>query len=286
MRSETDLIRAYLLGHLNDDERMAFEHRIFSDEAFFDRVEHAEDELIDEYVFGRMPEDRRTAFECHFLQSPGRKSRVATARALKAHLSTAPQNEERFSWVALVRGRFTGQSPLQRFALIACGLIMFAVLSMWLVERERQTAQVADNAKRVAPESKPPLKHPEEAPPATVMPRIAAFVLTPGVLRDAGDKVLRFRPDIDRVRLTLRSSVELTPGTYKVVIELEDHSRTIWSGPASEEKNTNQRVEMLSVFVPGAVLRQGNYVLTVSECRRGGSCDALEDYAFRVEHSR
>ena len=81
------LIKMYLLGDLDDQEREAFEEKCFADETLFEEVLAAETDLIDAYVRGEIGGAERDKFEEQFLKSPERRERVKVARLLADHIS-------------------------------------------------------------------------------------------------------------------------------------------------------------------------------------------------------
>src|SRR5690349_11227217 len=82
-QEESRQIRSYLLRTLSKRKRSAIEKRLFTEEAFCDRIEAAEDELIDAFLRGELSTGEAKQFESTFMDTPRRKQQVEIARALR-----------------------------------------------------------------------------------------------------------------------------------------------------------------------------------------------------------
>lgn len=85
---ERQALRRYLLGEAADeDEARRVEHRLLSDDLFFEELGAAEDELIDDYLDGSLAPAEREKFALHFLSTAERGEKLAFARHLFDYLS-------------------------------------------------------------------------------------------------------------------------------------------------------------------------------------------------------
>jgi hypothetical protein len=73
-------VRAYLLGKLAEEQKVALEERYFTDRAFFLWVQAVEVGLIDDYLKGRLSGATRELFESRYLQVPALRSRLEEVR--------------------------------------------------------------------------------------------------------------------------------------------------------------------------------------------------------------
>jgi anti-sigma factor RsiW len=99
-QDDANLITAYLLGELSEQEQEQLEIRYFSDDELFNKLLAIEDELIDLYARGDITVAERVRLERHFLASPDRRKRVQLAKALLRQVSALAQEVrgQRLSW--------------------------------------------------------------------------------------------------------------------------------------------------------------------------------------------
>ncbi|HSS22242.1 MAG TPA: CHAT domain-containing protein [Pyrinomonadaceae bacterium] len=143
-------IKRYLLGQLSDDEQREIEFRLLSDEDFLEELEIVEDELIDEYLESTLSAEQRLRFEKHFLASPERKQRLASATAQKRYFSrVAPLPSPRAGSLERL-GNWLQKSLLSSPIAVTAIVLIVAVLGflVWrggLYESDEDKALVALN---------------------------------------------------------------------------------------------------------------------------------------------
>lgn len=81
--NELLLIRKYLLGSLEGEERERLEERVLSDASFRDKVLLVEENLIEDYTEGVLEETERHGFQKMFYSNPQRRIEVQMVAALK-----------------------------------------------------------------------------------------------------------------------------------------------------------------------------------------------------------
>jgi hypothetical protein len=86
--NELILIRKYLLGSLEGEERERLEERVLSDPNFRDRVLLVEENLIEDYTEGVLEETERHGFRKMFYSNPQRRIEVQVVAGLKQHAAT------------------------------------------------------------------------------------------------------------------------------------------------------------------------------------------------------
>lgn len=86
--NELLLIRKYLLGSLEGEEREQLEERVLSDANFRERVLLVEENLIEDYTEGVLEETERHGFRKMFYSNPGRRIEVQVVEGLKQHAAT------------------------------------------------------------------------------------------------------------------------------------------------------------------------------------------------------
>jgi hypothetical protein len=80
-----NIVTAYLLGRLGQDEQERIEERFLVDQDFFEEAQILEDEIIDDYLSGTLS-DREGFIRC-FLSTPRRRQKVRNAMALAMYIS-------------------------------------------------------------------------------------------------------------------------------------------------------------------------------------------------------
>lgn len=85
----TENLTGYLLGEMPEQERARLEDAFLGDEKLFQRLSEAEHDLLDDYVGGRLAAPARELFERHYLQLPGSRERLHTARLIARERSAA-----------------------------------------------------------------------------------------------------------------------------------------------------------------------------------------------------
>jgi len=76
-----EIVRAYLLGTLGEEEAASLEEKYFLDRKFFLSMESIESELIRDYLAGRLPAQTRQQFESRYLKVPELRRRLEAMRA-------------------------------------------------------------------------------------------------------------------------------------------------------------------------------------------------------------
>lgn len=85
-------VKNYILDNVSEECRSQIEERMFSDDAFFERIELAEADLIDSYILDKLSNNDRKLFESHFLTSSRNRKEVQMARVLLGELRKKVSN--------------------------------------------------------------------------------------------------------------------------------------------------------------------------------------------------
>jgi hypothetical protein len=312
--SEERLV-GYLLGRLTQDEQERVEEFYLADAEHLELLLAAEDDLIDGYVRGELGARDRERFENFFLNSPGRRERVETARALDAFVkkrsgapapSRAPLTHPRFKRAAF-------WLPLAACLVLAagCALLVFrersarrdyeaAQARLADSERDRQSIgrQLEDARQREAvptPEATPegaqpqptpgaeaPVKAPTPAPPApATQPVVASLLLSAGAVRGSGaTRTLVIGRQATQVRLLVQVSNQGYQ-SYEAVIRTAEGAE-VWRGTVKSHGGEGE-AETVALNPPARVFRSEDYTLSLAGSRGGGAAEAAGEYQFRVQ---
>lgn len=131
---DQDVLRNYLLGRLNDQEKMRqVEQKLLLDDDFDEALQVAEDELIENYLDGDLGADEQARFIGHFLVSEERKQKlrlIENLRAYSAKSKTRAVKESPVERAGWFRWWNLSLSPAARLAAVIL-LVAGAGLGIW-----------------------------------------------------------------------------------------------------------------------------------------------------------
>jgi anti-sigma factor RsiW len=300
---ELDLISRYLLGELPEDQLTRLEERYFTDPSFLQHVETVEDDLIDAYIRQEMSTLERQHFENYFLASPGRRERVAQARALIQRLTQqSPVTDPSRAPDSSIKSGSVSRVPLPatRIAIAAALLVMFVGgLLLFLqnsslrrqierlqverqhLEQSRQDLEQALAAERSSNKPRETVRDETGTPTPENVPLIASFTLTPGNPRSGESvKEIRLARPVATVRLDL--AIDFS-GDYKSARALLTRAGgpEIWSRGALPVRRM-QGATVVSLLVPAHLLQPGDYTIALLTDTGISRDDVVADYTFRI----
>ncbi|MGH9836665.1 MAG: hypothetical protein ACREBD_20980 [Blastocatellia bacterium] len=304
--AEDELLVRYLLGQLNESDAERIERDYFNDDDFYERLEAVEDELIDAYARDGLRAEEREQFEKYFLRDAERRERVEFAREWLSLISRTPgvaqpveERARRTGWFDFLPfGKRAALIPLTAVALLALGTwlaIQTARLGRQLdqmsAERarqektERQLQQQVDAERRRSEQLLAELesernRREDRSAPASSLPVIVSFILSPGLPRDAGDaRRLAIPPEATQVRLW----AAFKAGDYQSYrAELQTvEGRVIWSQRGLTVKPRREE-KMALVTIPARRLKDEDYILVLKGVAPTGELSDVSEYSFRV----
>ena len=308
------LIARYLLGDLPEEQQVAIEDRAFADEDYLALVTAVENDLIDEYVRHELSLTERQQFERQFLASAERRKRVEFAKAL----ARVPRVSERavVSWRESLYAFISGLNPAARFAVAAAMLLLVAGGAWLLTEtlrlrsqltqlqaqnqaRQNELQQQVDAEQRRSEElnarlaqekqqreqsedSLRQLSEPGDATNPPPRPVVAALTLLPGLSRGGGDKASLVMPDDARL-VRLQIGIEPDEPYKTFAVELRTAAgRQVWT-VENLSARTRGRARAVSLTLPAAALKSGDYELRLSGRTESGASEDVGFYYFDVK---
>jgi uncharacterized membrane-anchored protein YhcB (DUF1043 family) len=297
------LISRYLLGELTDEEKDFFEERLFTDSSLFEETEAARDELIENYLRGDLAGQTREKFERYFLASPGRRDtvetlstllKVASERVLPDAPVIAPFRKDRSNRQA---GRW----------LLAAAALVIAVAVGWLIttslrlknhleqmESERQALQQREqelqqqlSEEQAGREQLLEELRREQAERARLEQEltrvdsnqqslIASLNLYPGLVRGAGKTTALIIGASTRLaRLRVNFEGKRYP-SYRAVLQTVE-GKTLWQRDALKAAGNS-----ITVDIPASLLKESDYLVTLSGAPPQGHQEEIGKYFFRV----
>ena len=314
------LIARYLLGDLPEEQQVAIEDRAFADKDYLALVTAVENDLIDEYVRHELTTTERQQFERQFLASAERRKRVEFAKAL-ARVPAIPERtvvseRAQWSWRDSLYAFISGLNPAARFAMAAV-ILLLLVGGAWLLTetlrlrrqltqlqaqnqaRQNELQQQVEAERRRGEElnarltqeqqqreqSEESLRQLSETGDATnppPRPIVAALTLLPGLSRGGGDKARLVMPEAARL---VRLQIGIDPDEpYKTfAVELRTAAgRQVWTRENLSAR-TRGRTHAVSLTLPAAALKSGDYELRLSGRKEAGESEDVGFYYFDVK---
>jgi hypothetical protein len=224
-----ELLQAYLLNELPEENAEAVELKYFRDRTFLCRVEEAESALIEDYLDGRLTPARRRTFEERYLEAPELSARVEAVRSRRRAVDAAPR------WAGM--GHYT--------PALAMALLLVTASGVWLAHR--------------------PAGQPVPAQP--VEPVVAAIVvpLSPGLVKGSGTAAEFAIPSAgNRVALTLEVPGARMEQDYSVrvfLVNADGQKRLVWANPQPVRPVSGPQGQTLRVEVEAKLFTAGDYIV-------------------------
>jgi hypothetical protein len=155
-----DLLIRYLLGELEEPDRIRIQESLFSDDDVFNRLLEAEDDLVDRYARGELAGPERELFERAVLPRESTRQRLIFARALAARTSSGVAPAHR-RWQVTIRRYFSGRGGKSWYRLAAAAALLVTLgVAVWLAlnkpeTRPQQTASNGGPAEQQTPAAAP-----------------------------------------------------------------------------------------------------------------------------------
>ena len=264
-KTET-VIKRYLLGELNDDDREQVEQRLITDRNYLDEVLMVEEELLEDYVSGRLPQHERDLFLKNYLSAPRQKQKLRIAQAFDKYASQTtvptPKLVTTQSWLQRLIYSLGLHKSLVQLSWAVLVLIVLAG-TWWIVKTWRSEPKEleAELIRLNGPGSSA-----LEAGPA-----VAQAVLSPLNLREAGfvtTVTVTDQTQFVQLKIPLVSEQERN---YQAVLKYSGGQEIVRVSQLAAREVGNARMVVLQF--PAKIFQPGDYVVTV---------EGVGEYSFRV----
>jgi hypothetical protein len=264
------LIRAYLLGELDEQRQQQLEERFFTDPNYLKTILITEDELTEDFVFDLLPESQQAQFLDHFLATPQQRQKLKLVRGLKDYVArgaTKPSAKERL--VTFLRGR----NAIVGFSF-AAALVLVSLIGFWVYQSRTLEREIA-RLNGLAPDDRSALQADPSVYPVILTPRLRAL----GEGNDAQDAKLSI-PLRARV---VQFLIGLTADNYqRYRVELKRSDDTELFAYDNFTASMSDGGKLLSVKVPARVLTPGDYQLIISGVSSDRQYEYIGSYTFRL----
>jgi hypothetical protein len=151
-----ELLVRYLLGELQETDRIRIQERSFSDDDLFERLLEAENDLIDRYARGELARDERRLFEKVVLPRESTRQRLTFAGALGAVTGSGQPASAVGSSQGPTRQYVASRAKKVWYGLAAAGLLVALGVVVWLALPHSQQALRKETAQSQAPSQQQP----------------------------------------------------------------------------------------------------------------------------------
>lgn len=260
------VIKRYLLGELNDDDREQVEQRLITDRNYLDEVLMVEEELLEDYVSGVLPQHERDLFLKNYLSTPRQKQKLKIAQALDKYAAQTTVARQRVAATQTWLQRLIYALGLNKGLVQLSWAVMVLIVvagTWWIVKTWR------DEPKELEAEL---IRL--NGPGSSVLEAgstVAQGVLLPLNLREAGSvPAVTITNQTQVVQLKIPVSPE-PERNYQAVLKDSGGQEIVRVPQLAAREVGNTRMVVLQF--PAKIFRPGDYVITV---------EGVGDYSFRV----
>lgn len=263
------LLRQFLLGKVDDEERQRIESLFLTDSTIRDRVSAVEHDLVDEYLEDSFSPGDREAFLLHYAQTPEQERRLRITKSIKDWALTESETTavtDKHRLIERLRARPFVLLPIA--AVILLGVVLTIV---WFNQRLEQRRQLAID-QEVARLNDP--SRLRDVPLSS-----DALTLSPGTLRTAErQSELKLLSDVPNVEFRLLWQGRESHSTYRAVVRRFDLDRPI----ASTDLHLEADGKTIRLRLPSHILTRGTYLINLTGITGAGRAADTAEYQFTV----
>lgn len=265
------LLREFLLGKVDDEERVQIESLFLIHREAKKRILNAEQDLIEDYLENSLTSSDKEIFLSMYARTPAQRQRLRITRSIKecgvleaALLQTGPADRSDFLERLLSR-------PVLLIPFGVTIAIAVVIALVWFNSGIRHERLVVEQelARLNAPAS---LRE--------VSPQMVSLDLAPLTLRSA-ERPVQFKTgagvQIVELRLPWLQKVESSAYVAEIRRLDDDESFTIRNVPLEGDGRYPTRIRL-----PAKILRPGQYQIRLSVIAVNGETDLAEEYQFTV----
>lgn len=276
---EQSLIRQYLLGELDDQQREQLEQRVITNADYKEEVLMSEEELLDDFVNDRLSRRELELFHQKYSSSPSLSRKVELARTLNQYAANhrivlEATNAQR-SWVRSLLGFFYQGNRFRQLSLAILILLLVGGTLLVVYWRISQGRRVDYNALMRL-----------NGPGSEILPpdhSVVSVSLSSLLLRGAGDvRSVTITEQTQTVQLRL---ADLSGGEVNLFrARLKDSAGSeVFSLEDLQARQQSSQFPGVVLQVPARMLVPQQYQLEISGKKPDGSYEDPITYTFRVQ---
>lgn len=263
------LLRQYLLGKVNDEERERIEKLFLTDSQARDRVLAAEQDLIEDYLEDSLTTEDQEIFVSLYARTPEQQRNLRINKTIKDWAVTESQTTPNG---ASIWSRFLETIRLRPAFVVPIAvaiLVAIVVAYVWLNRRMEYWAIEKEVAQLNTPASL------SQTPSDMVTLQLAPVTLRSGAAQNEVPK----RADTQSVEFQLLGIHKGEYPTYQAVIRRVGDNKLIATADVEAEGSNPIRVRL-----PAHLLTKGSYRIEVIGIAADGSSSPIQEYTFVVDN--
>jgi hypothetical protein len=268
------LLRQFLLGKVDDEERQRIESLFVSDRLSRDSVLAAEQELIDDYLEDMLSPADRESFLLRYGNTPEQQRKLRIAKSIQELASRTPDSIE--AGISTVWTRVLERVRLRPVFVIPVAvtfIMAIMITAVWYLKLQPENKQHLVVEQELARLNSPASL--SQTPPGT-----SVLVLRPISVRSAETRP-EFVPGADTrfVELRLIWIRKERCSTYQAVIRRSGDEESF---AVRQLEPQTESGELLHLRLPADMLMRGLYQVELSGVGSDGAIGPSEEYTFTV----
>jgi hypothetical protein len=267
------LLRQFLLGKVDDQERERIESLFLTDSQARERVLAAEQDLVEDYLEDSLTAaDKELFLEC-FGQTFAQRRQLQIKKSIKVwavreSASTQVVPEKISGWAHLQQR--LRLKPALVIPIVVTAMVVIVVVASWLSSRREQQAIEQELAHLNTPAS---LRE--------VLPNMSPVDFSPVAVRsDAKETELKKTTAVQTFELRLPWTSENRYSSYRAEILRVDNAERFTIPPLLQAET--DRASTIRLRLPARLLHRGHYKLRLSGINPDGSVGSTQEYVFAV----
>jgi hypothetical protein len=270
------LLREFLLGKVDEEERERIEGLFLTDSQARERIFGAEQDLIEDYLEDSLTAADKMLFLARYGQTPAQQRQLGINKSIKdwalresALSHEVPVQRSAFSQL---RERFW-LKPAFVIPIVVTAMIVIAIAAVWLNSRREQQERYLAIEQELAQLNTP-------ASLREVPPHMSSLELSPVSVRSAEqEREFKKTAETRSVELRLPWRQKERYSSYRAEVSRVGGDGLFKISGVQPENDGGYRVRMR---LPAYALRRGHYRVSLTGITPDGSSGLTEDYMFAV----
>jgi hypothetical protein len=269
------LLREFLLGRVNDDERERIENLFLTDSVMRERVLSLEQDLIEEYLEDSLTEKDRGIFISRYARTEEQRSELRITKSIKDWARREALASQTPAATLSVWDRLAAHLKLKRVYVVPIAAVIVIAIILAIVWRNSQS----ERRKHLAVEQELAQLNSSESL-GEVLPQMSSLDLRPVTGRSIEQATeLKLRADIRVFELRLPWIGKERYSTYRAEIR-RVNNKELFTIPNLPPENDAGNV--IRLRLPAHMLSRGQYQIHLSGVFNDGSASTSEEYSFVV----
>jgi hypothetical protein len=264
------LLRQFLLGQVEDEQRQRIESLFLTDSLIRERILVAEQDLIEEYLEDSLPSGDKSGFLSQYADTGTQQRRLRIAKTIKDWAGTEASMIQSPPVSASIGTRLRSRLNLKPVVAIPIGIaaaIAIIMIAVWLtgtIQRNRERLALEQEIARL------------NAGPRELSSRFS-LTLPPVSFRSAEQSELTKPAGAQNVELGLMSLQTANYPSYRAMLRRVGDDQLITIPDLHAEPG-----RIIPIKLPTRFLTRGTYQIELSGIAADGSVSSAEEYRFTV----